>query len=289
MVKEINNTESVAVNLCCDTLEVSRSGYYSWLKRPESERAKDNTLLLDRIRGLHDESQQTYGSPRMTAALQSEGFECGENRVARIMRENQIASEAVKKFKVTTTDSNHELPVADRIFETENVDAVMAPNQVWAGDITYIHTEEGWLFLAVFLDLFTRKIVGFSADDNMRTELVLNALKMALGRQSVEEGELITHSDRGSQYAAGDYRNKLNLAGIIASMSRKGNCYDNAHVESFFHSLKTELVYREKFKTREEAKQAIFKWIETWYNRQRLHSSLNYMSPNDYEKLATAA
>ena len=228
------------------------------------------------------------GSPRITATLQAEGIVCSENRIAKLMRENKIVSESVKKFKVTTTDSNHDLPIAERIFETENVDAVMAPNQVWGGDITYVATGEVWLFLAIFLDLFTRKVVGFSCDDNMRTGLVLNALAMALGRQDVNDGELIAHSDRGSQYAADEYRKKLQLAGIIASMSRRGNCYDNTHVESFFHSLKTELVYRRNFKTRKEAMHAIFEWIETWYNRQRLHSSLGYMSPEEYEKMALA-
>lgn len=286
---ELLDSEKIKVNLACKTLEVSRSGYYDWLKRPESDRAIETAALLVRIRAVHELSKQTYGSPRMTAALRAEGFECGQNRVAKIMRENEIASEAVRKFKITTTDSNHDLPIADRIFETENAEAVMAPNQVWVGDITYVHTDEGWLFLAIFLDLFTRKVVGFSSDDNMRVELIMNALDMALGRQDVKDGELIAHSDRGSQYASDDYRRKIRLAGIIASMSRKGNCWDNAHCESFFHSLKTELVYRTNFKTREEAKQAIFEWIETWYNRQRLHSSLDYMSPTKYESLALAA
>ena len=288
MVEDLH-TASVTVKLLCDTVEVSKSGYYAWTKRPVSERCTENEALLVRIRALHDVSKQTYGSPRMTAALQAEGLVCGENRIARLMRENNIASEAVKKFKVTTTDSNHDLPIAERIFETENVDAVMAPNQVWVGDITYVATDEGWLFLAVFLDLFTRKIVGFSSDDNMRAELIINALDMALGRQDVKDGEMIAHSDRGSQYASDDYREKLRLTGIIASMSRKGNCWDNAHCESFFHSLKTELVYRMNFKTRKEATQAIFEWIETWYNRQRLHSALEYMSPQDYENLALAS
>lgn len=288
MVEDLH-TAGVTVKLLCDTVEVSKSGYYAWAKRPASERATQNVVLLARIRSIHDVSKQTYGSPRMTAALQSEGIECGENRVARLMRENQIASEAVRKFKITTTDSNHDLPIADRIYETENVDAVMAPNQVWVGDITYVATDEGWLFLAVYLDLFTRKIVGFSSDDNMRAELIMNALDMALGRQDVKDGEMIAHSDRGSQYASDDYRKKLRLCGIIASMSRKGNCWDNAHCESFFHSLKTELVYRTNFKTRKEATQAIFEWIETWYNRQRLHSALEYMSPQDYENLALAS
>lgn len=248
-----------------------------------------NQALLSHIRALFDESDRTYGSPRIAAALRATGIECSENRVAKLMRVNEVASEMTKKFKITTTDSNHDLPIAERIFETENAQAVMAPNQVWSTDITYVATDEGWLFLAVFLDIFTRKIVGFSADDNMRTELVLNALTEALGRQDVTPGELIAHSDQGSQFAAEDYRDKMMMAGIIASMSRRGNCYDNAHCESFFHSLKTELVYRRNFKTREEAKQAIFKWIETWYNRQRLHSSLGYMTPEQYEKLALAS
>ncbi|MDE2107484.1 MAG: IS3 family transposase [Patescibacteria group bacterium] len=288
MVRELN-TEGVAVTKACDTLEVSRSGYYAWQDRPESERAKQNAVILGRIRSIHEKSNQTYGSPRMTRELKAEGIACGEKRVARIMRENKIASEAVRKFKITTTDSNHDLPIAERVFETENSDAVMAPNQVWVGDITFIPTQEGWLFLAVFLDIFTRKVVGFSCDDNMRTQLILKALDMALGRQRVKEGELIAHSDRGSQYASDEFAARLRLAGIIASMSRTGNCYDNAHCESFFHSLKTELIYRRNFKTRKEAMQAIFEWIETWYNRQRRHSGIDYMSPEEYEKLALAS
>lgn len=277
------------MKLLCDTLNISRSGYYAWKRRPESERDQKNRDLTARIRLIHDKSDGTYGSPRITAELRAEGTSCGKNRVARLMKQEGLASESVKKFKIKTTDSKHDLPIAERIFETEHVESVMAPNQVWGGDITYIETEEGWLFLAIFLDLFTRKVVGFSCDDNMRTELVLNALSMALGRQEVNEGELVAHTDRGSQYAADEFRQKLAVAGIIASMSRKGNCYDNAHVESFFHSLKTELVYRRNFKTRQEAKQAIFEWIEVWYNRQRRHSSLEYMSPEEYEKLALCA
>lgn len=279
---------SISVQLSCEVLAVSRSGYYDWLNRTVSERESENIVLLSRIKEIHDYSKETYGAPRITAALQSEGLECSKNRIARIMKENNIASDSVKKFKIKTTDSNHDLPIAPREFETENSDVVMAPNQVWVSDITYIHTDEGWLFLAIYLDIFTRKVVGFSCDDNMHTNLILNALEMALGRQDVSEGELIAHSDQGSQYASEAYTKKLILSGIITSMSRKGNCYDNAHAESFFHSLKTELVYRNKFKTRQEAKLIIFEWIETWYNRQRLHSSLNYMSPVEYEKLALA-
>jgi putative transposase len=289
MVEDLSKRADLTVSLCCETLDISRGGYYAWQSRPASARATEDQALLSRIRVIHEKSKQTYGSPRMAAELRAEGLLCNEKRIARIMRENQIASEAVRKFKVSTTDSNHDLPIADRIFKTEEVENVWAPNQVFVGDITYIHTEEGFLFLAIFLDIFTRKIVGYAAEDHMRTELILDALGMALRQQDVKPGETIAHSDQGSQYAAEEYRKKMALVGIIASMSRKGQCWDNAHCESFFHSLKTELVYRTNFKTREEARQAIFQWIETWYNRQRRHSALEYMSPVEYEKLALAS
>ena len=289
MVLDLKAERDVEISLCCTTLGVSRGGYYAWFERPQSARDLENEALLVRMRAIHEKTKQTYGAPRMTAELQAEGMLCSKNRIAKLMRENGIASEAVRKFKVTTTDSNHALPIADRIYETENVENVWAPNQVLADDITYIHTEEGFLFLAIFLDIFTRKIVGFSADDNMRTQLILDALNMALEQQEVIPGQTIAHSDQGSQYASEEYRKRVNLVGIIASMSRRGNCYDNAHCESFFHSLKTELVYRTTYKTRGEAKQAIFQWIETWYNRQRRHSSIDFMSPVEFEKLALAA
>ncbi len=246
-------------------------------------------MLVEHIKAAHRKSDGTYGSPRIAAELRASGLPCGENRVARLMRKNEVASQSVKKFKVTTTDSNHDLPIAERLFETENADAVMSPNQVWTGDITYVPTGEGWLYLAVFLDVFTRKVVGLSLADHMRSELVVEALKMALGRQSVKRWELIAHSDRGSQYASADFREELKAKGIVASMSRKGNCFDNAHVESFFHSLKTELIYRRMFKDRAEARREIFNWIETWYNRQRRHSALDYMTPEEYENLALAS
>jgi len=280
--------ENIAVAISCPTLNVSRGGYYEWLKREPSLRAVENIDLVKRIEIIHAKSDETYGSPRVAAELRAEGFTCGKNRIAKLMHDNQISSESTKKFKVVTTDSNHDLPIADRLFETENVSAVMAPGQVYVGDITYVWTEEGFLFLAIFMDIFTRKIVGHAMDDNMRAELVLEALTMALGRQDVNRDELIAHTDRGSQYASEKFREKLNLVGIVASMSRRGNCWDNAHCESFFHSMKTELVYRRNFKTREEAKQAIFTWIETWYNAERRHSALEYMAPNEYEKLAKA-
>jgi len=250
----VNTVNGVAVNLSCETLEVARSGYYAWLEREPSQRDIENQALLPRIEAIHAKSKETYGSPRVTAELRAEGKLVNEKRIARLMRENQIAATQTKKFKIQTTDSNHDLPIAERIFETEHANSVMAPDQVYVGDITYIWTDEGFLFLAIFMDIFTRKIVGHKTDDNMRAELVLEALSMALGRQDVERDQLIAHSDRGSQYASEKLRKRMELCGIIASMSRKGNCWDNAHCESFFHTLKTELVYRTNFKTREEAK-----------------------------------
>ncbi len=275
--------------MACETLEVSRSGYYDWTHREESNRDKKNREVLSRISSIHEESRGPYGSPRVTAQLRADGLMVNQKRVARLMRENRIVSGAKPRFKVLTTDSNHDRPAAPRLFETEFANAVMAPDQVYVGDITYIHTDEGFLFLAVFMDIFTRKIVGHSSDESMTTELILDALAMALGRQNVVRNQLIAHSDRGSQYASQKFTQHLADLGIFASMSRKGNCWDNAHVESFFGSLKTELVYRSKFKTREEAKSAIFDWIETWYNSSRRHSSIEYMAPNEYEKLMKAA
>ncbi len=285
----MNTVNGVTVKKACETLDVCRSGYYAWLSKKPSSRKLEDARLLPRIRAIYEKSDETYGSPRVTAELRAEGEVVNEKRVARIMRENEIAAAQAKKFKIQTTDSNHDLPIAERVFETEHADSVMAPDQVYVGDITYIWTEEGFLFLAIFMDIFTRKIVGHKADDNMRAELVLNALSMALGRQDVERDRLVAHSDRGSQYASEKLRERMELLGIIASMSRKGNCWDNAHCESFFHTLKTELVYKRSFKTREEAKQAIFEWIECWYNAERRHSSIGYMAPNEYEKLAKAS
>lgn len=276
----------ITVKLACQTLEVSRSGYYAWLDRSESTRQRENRAMIEEIRSVHEKSRKSYGSPRVTEALKDQGLKCSENRVARLMRETDLRSCVAKKFKPQTTDSKHGLPIAPRVFEAENAqDVLTGPNQVWCGDITYIETKQGWLYLNVFLDAFTRKVVGHSADENMRIELVLEALEMALGQQNITRDQILAHSDRGSQYAAEAYRKRLSENGIIASMSRTGNCYDNAFVESFFHTLKTELIYqRPVFETREEAKQVIFEWIEVFYNRERLHSSIGYMAPEEFEK-----
>ena len=284
MVEELAMEQQDAAR-CCKVLGVSRSGYYEWRNRSPSLRKTEDDRIYQKIKKHWEDSRKTYGCPRIAAKLRQDGESCGKNRVAKIMRKNNIQGAGKKKFKVVTTDSNHNLPIADRIFKTEKASVqVEKPNQFWGGDITYIHTEEGWLYLAIFLDLFTRKIVGHSMQSSMHTKLVLDALDMGLKRQCVEsETGLVAHSDRGSQYAAEDYRKRLEAHDIVASMSRRGNCYDNAFVESFFHTLKVELVYREKFKTREEARRAIFEFIEVWYNRQRIHSSLDYMTPLEYE------
>lgn len=284
MVEELS-IEQQDVNQCCRILKVSRSGYYAWLNRPLSERAAENIRLAEQIKRHWEESRKTYGLPRLHEKLKNDGINIGKSRVSKIMKSNNIKGAGKKKFKIMTTDSNHELPIAARVFQTENHNIqVTRLNQYWGGDITYIPTAEGFLYVSVFLDLFSRKIVGHSMADTMLSDLVVDALDMGLKRRRLSQrADLVTHSDRGSQYAAEAFRTKLKSHGITASMSRKGNCYDNAFVESFFRTLKVELVYERQFKTRAEAKAAIFEFIEVWYNRQRMHSSLDYMTPEEYE------
>ena len=276
--------EGTVAKLVCRVLEVSRSGYYAWLKRPESERKKQNDALITEIKKIHDESRGTYGLPRINATLKSLGRSCGKARIMKLMKIAGISGRKSLRYRVKTTNSNHSSPIADRIFMTEEpATHPTKPNSVWASDITYIHTGEGFLYLAMYLDLFTRKIVGFAADDNMETGLLLKALDMAIGRQNLNTGELLQHSDRGSQYASEAYRKKLEDLQITASMSRKGNCYDNAFAESFFATLKKELIYSQDYATKSDAKKAIFEYIEVWYNRKRIHSSIGYMTPVQFE------
>lgn len=285
----VGEQEKVSIKVACRVLGISRSGYYAWLNRPESERKKQNDVLILEMKKIHAESRGTYGLPRIKEKLKAMGQNCGKKRISRLMESAGISGQNNRKFKVKTTDSNHSNPIADRVFKTEEIHThPETKNKVWASDITYIATDEGFLFLAIFLDLFTRKIVGFATDDNMRTELILAALNMALGRQGLIDGELVNHSDRGSQYTSEGYRRILSTLGIIASMSRKGNCYDNAFAESFFATLKKELIYRGKFATKAEAKKAIFEFIEVWYNRQRIHSSIGYMTPVQFEESLVA-
>jgi len=263
----------------CTTLEVSRSGFYAWLGRGESERSLENRRLTELIREEHERSRKIYGSPRIHAALKSRGETCGLNRVARLMREAGIRSKVKRKFR-RTTNSRHDHPVAANLLAQDF--STSGPNEVWASDITYIWTDEGWLYLASTMDLFSRAVVGWSMSSTMPASLVVNALSMAIDRRSPPAG-MIHHSDRGVQYAAGDFQGLLDQHGIVCSMSGKGNCYDNAVKESFFHTLKTELCDHEHYRTREEARANIFEYIEVFYNRQRLHSTLGYLSPIVFE------
>jgi transposase InsO family protein len=268
------------VRLMCDALEVSRSGYYAWRGRPESPRAAANRALLAAIRCVHARHRGRYGAPRIHAALRAEGRFVSRSRVERLMHRHGIRAMTQRRFRVVTTDSNHSLPVADNLLDQTFL--ATRPNEIWLADITYIPSDEGWLYLATVLDLFSRKVVGWAMRDHMRQELTITALTMAIQRQRPGPG-LIHHSDRGSQYAAGGYRQVLDAANIVQSMSRKGNCWDNAPMESFFHTLKTELVHHAAYATREAAKRDLFAYIEGYYNRQRLHSALGYLTPEQAE------
>jgi len=262
-------------------LEVSRSGYYAWLKRPESRLKIQNRELLKKIRKIYTVSRGTYGSPRITKALNKEGTTCGRNRIARLMRENGIVARSKRKYKATT-NSKHNYPVAENLVNQNFT--VDRPNKVWVADITYIPTDEGWLYLAGVEDLFQRKIVGWAMDSTMTRQLTLDAIRQAVWRYRSPAG-LIHHSDRGTQYASNEYQRALKDYEMIPSMSRKGNCYDNACMESFFGTLKRELIYGNRFRRRAEARQAIFEYIEVFYNRIRLQSALGYMSPVEYEHI----
>ena len=263
----------------CRVLDVSPSGYYAWRERPPGQRELANRELLKHMREVFADSRQTYGSSRIQAALQRRGIACGRNRVARLMRKQGIAAKQRRRRHPVTTQRQPGDPVApnllDRDFSAEK------PNEKWAGDITFIDTAQGWLYLAVLLDLCTRKVPGWSMADHMQTSLVEGAFQMAVWRQRPGDG-LLHHSDQGSQYTSFDYQTQLAALDVQVSMSGVGNCYDNAMVESFFATLKTECASGQ-FATRAEARAAIFEFIEVWYNRQRLHSSLGYRSPEEFE------
>ena len=271
------------VVLMCRVLEVSRSGFYAWRSREPSAAEVRRGELADEARTTHADVRARYGGPRMRAELAARGHERCVNTVARVMREAGIAAKTRRKFK-QTTDSNHTLPVAenvlDRAFDPEE------PNTRWCADITYIPTREGWLYLAAVEDLFSRRIVGWSMDQTMTSRLVVDALEMALARrlEGSSPSGLVAHSDRGSQYASEHYRRRLKEERIACSMSRRGNCWDNAAVESFFASLKKELVHGEDYATRDQARASIFEYVEVFYNRVRRHSTLGYVSPAEYER-----
>jgi putative transposase len=268
------------VRVMCDALSVSPSGYYAWRSRPQSPRNIANRALLGDIQRIHAHHRGRYGAPRIHAELRAEGQAVSRKRIERVMRHHGIRARAPRRYRVCTTDSKHSLPVAPNLLDQNFV--ANRPNQVWLADITYIATGEGWLYLAVILDLFTRKVVGWAMRDHMRAELTIAALTMAIQRRRPGAG-LIHHSDRGSQYAAGDYRDILQAAAIAQSMSRKGNCWDNAPMESFFGTLKTELVHHREYSDRDAARRDLFAYIEGYYNRQRIHSAIGYITPDQAE------
>ncbi len=272
--------EDWPVRVMCDALAVSPAGYYAWLRRPPSFQEQRRETLLVLIQGIHVEVKRRYGSPRIHAALAASGEACSVNTVAKLMRDNDIRAKSARKFRCTT-DSNHPLPVApnvlDRQFDPEG------PDESWVADITYIPTREGWLYLAIVEDLYSRKVVGWSMDSTMTSRLVVDALEMAVKRRLPGAG-LLAHSDRGSQYASEHYQRLLGKHGIACSMSGVGQCWDNAPAESFFASLKKELTHHEDYQTREEARASLFEYIEVFYNNQRLHSSLGYVTPVAYEQ-----
>jgi len=275
-----DHRDAYPVRLMCAVLEVSPAGYYAWRDRPASERTKSNTMLLDAIRQVHHDSHRRYGSPRVHAMLRSQGRGVSRGRIERMMRRHGIRAIMAPPRRVRTTDSRQGLPIAPNLIARDFT--AEAPNRVWLADITYIPTAEGWLYLAAVMDLFSRKIVGWAMRDHMQVELASAALTMATQQQRPQAG-LIHHSDRGVQYASHAYRQALSAASITASMSRKADCYDNAPMESFFHTLKTELVHHRDYKTRAEAQRDIFAFIEGFYNRTRLHSAIGYVSPIEME------
>lgn len=268
------------MKVLCEVLEVARSGYYAWLVRKPSARQQRSETLVAQIRTAHAASRQIYGSPRIHQELLAKGTTCSENTVAKLMKRQGIRSKTCRKFRIHTTDSRHGHPIApnklDRQFQREEI------NQAWVADITYVPTAEGWLYLAAVLDLCSRKVVGWAAADHLRAELVCQALESAV-QQRQPGKHLLHYSDRGVQYACDDYQAVLSRYQIEASMSRKGNCYDNAVMESFFGTLKTELVHHASFATRAQAQQSLFEYIEVFYNRQRRHSALGYQSPHQFE------
>jgi putative transposase len=275
-----DHRDTYPVRLMCAVLEVSPAGYYAWRERPVSPRAASNSTLLAEIRQVHHDSGQRYGSPRVHAALRTQGRDASRGRIERLMRRYGIRAIMARPRRVRTTDSRHDLPIAPNLIARDFTAA--APNRVWLADITYIPTAEGWLYLAAVMDLFSRKIVGWAMHDHMRVELVSSALTMAVRQQRPGTG-LIHHSDRGVQYASHEYRAALAAAGVTASMSRKADCYDNAPMESFFHTLKTELVHHHQYQTCAEAQRDIFAFIEGFYNRTRLHSAIGYIAPTEME------
>ena len=275
------NKKSHPVEKMCKVLELNRSSYYKRKSVGKSKREKENEEILELIKEIFFESKERYGSPRITEELRRRGIRCNKKRIARLMRKEGIAARIFRKYRITTNSDHHldrSANILGRGFSREG------PNEAWTSDITYIRTDEGWLYLAAVMDLYSRKIVGWELGKRLDSDLIEKALQNALLDRKVERG-IIFHSDQGSQYASESFRRMLRANGFIQSMSRRGNCHDNAVTESFFHTLKTELIYRTKYITREEARRSIFEYIEIFYNRKRLHSSIGYKSPVEYEGL----
>lgn len=282
MIKE--NAKNYPVRMMCRVLSVSPSGYYHWFDRPVSLQAQENAELSRKIKDIFDEEKSRVGAKRIAKRLKAEGTKGGRHRVARIMRLNGWRAKAAKKFKATT-NSNHNLPVAPNLLQ-QNFEA-SRPNEKWVSDITYIWTNEGWLYLAVVMDLYSRMVVGWALSDRMTSVLVIDALQMALWRRKRPRG-VIVHSDRGSQYCSHDYQKLLAEHGLICSMSKRGDCYDNAAMESWNHSFKVEAIHGERFSTRALTKNHVFDYIDVYYNRKRLHSKLGYLSPVYFEEKMVA-
>jgi putative transposase len=271
-----------AVKTLCRVLEVSRSGFYAWCRRPASQRAIEDSRLVAEVAAIFDENKRRYGSQRITCELRDDGVRVGRHRVRRLMHQLGLRARRRRRW-VRTTDSRHPHPIAPNLLARNFT--VDAPNRAWVADITYLPTKMGWLYLAVVIDLFSRAVVGWSMSRRIDGKLTLDALDAALLRRRVEPG-LIAHSDRGTQYAATDYQQRLQQRGMICSMSRKGDCWDNAVVESFFATLKIELLGDDVFADQATAQKLVFEYIETYYNRRRRHSTLGYVSPAAYEEAA---
>lgn len=268
------------IKTMCEVLAVSRSGYYQWQSAQSSARVLQTEAIKAKIAQVHEASRGTYGSPRMTVALHEQGEQVGRNRVARLMKEAGLQGRQARRYRVRTTDSAHNYPIAPNLLA--EAPTPTKPDEVWVTDITYVETGEGWLYVAGVLDLYSRRLIGWAMGSSLATALPLAALHMALRRRQPGAG-LLHHSDRGCQYASAEYRSALARHGCVASMSRRGNCYDNATMEAFWSTLKNELIYRRRFATRDEATTAIFDYIESFYNRTRLHSALGFKSPLAYE------
>jgi putative transposase len=278
-----DHRDDYPVRIMCSVLDVSPAGYYAWRLRPESRRSVANRALLGDIKRVYRDNHGCYGSPRVHRELKAQGRGASRGRIERLMRHHGVRAIMARPRRVRTTDSRHDLPIAPNLVDRDFT--TTAPNRIWLADITYVETGEGWLYLSTVMDLYSRKIVGWAMRDHLRTELPLAALRMAISAQRPGIG-LIHHSDRGVQYASHEYRAALATSAITASMSRKGNCYDNAPMESFFHTLKTERVHHRKYATRAEAQRDIFAYIEGFYNRTRRHSALGYISPLAMERKA---